>query len=77
MSEVEAVSGTLTANLSRPPLLPLTPPTACKLWWLHALRGRINEPMEVIRRVAPELLDGDEGWKLRQAHAQLSEKLER
>ena len=32
--------------------------------------------MEVIRGVAPELLEGDEGWKLRQAHGQLISQIQ-
>lgn len=77
ISEMESVDKNLATNLPHPPPRPLTPPTACKLLWLHSLRERTNQPMEVIRRVASELLEGDEGWKLRQAYAQLIGKIEK
>ncbi len=77
MFEVSSVKNALVANVSHPPSLPLTPPTACKLLWLIALRERVKEPMEVVRRVAPELLEGDEGWKLRQDFGDVISQIEK
>lgn len=77
MSDVEDVTRTLTSHISHPPLLPHTPPTASKLLWLNGLGERVGVVMETLRNVAPQLLEGELGWRLRQAHGDLVEKLQR
>ena len=74
-SDVEAVSTLLST--AHPPTLPHTPPTSCKLLWLNALKERVREPMERVREVAPEILEGDSGWKLRQAYSRVTNTIER
>ena len=37
----------------------------------------MSGPMEQLREVAPQLLDGDLGWKLRQEYAELSKSIQR
>ena len=76
LSEVNAVSESLSSHVATPPLLPHTPPVASKLLWLHALKERVVRPMEKIREVAPYLLEGDEGWRLRQVYSQLTSSIQ-
>ena len=66
----------VTSNRAHLPPLPLRPLVSSRLLWLHALKDRVEEPMEKIKKVAPELLEGDEGWKLRQSHGDLIKLLE-
>ena len=75
ISEVESISNTLSSSPSSL-LLPLTPPVASKLLWLNALKERVTAPMGGVREVAPYLLEGDQGWKLRQAYAQVTTKID-
>ena len=74
---MEAVRETLAATLSLPPSHPHTPPVTSKLLWLHALRERIKGPMEKLREVSPELLEGEAGWKLRQVYGSVTSSIER
>ena len=78
LSEVDSVSSTLSMLTSsqQPPLLPHTPPMASKLLWLNALKERVTAPMSKVREIAPYLLEGDQGWKLRQVHAQVTNKID-
>jgi hypothetical protein len=80
LSEVDSVSNTLSTTLSpsspSPLLLPLTPPVASKLLWLNALKERVVAPMSKVREIAPYLLEGDQGWKLRQLYAQVTTKID-
>ena len=73
LSDVENVLRTLTS--SHPPLLPHTPPTACRLLWLHSLGERASSGMDVLRSVAPQLLEGEMGWKLRHIYSDFTDKL--
>lgn len=75
LSEVESISSTLSSSPS-PLLLPLTPPVSSKLLWLNALKERVTVPMSRVREVAPYLLEGDQGWKLRQTYAQVTTKID-
>ena len=76
LSEVDSVSTTLTTHTSQPPLLPHTPPVATKLLWLNALKERVTAPMSKVRELSPYLLEGDQGWKLRQVFAQVTTKID-
>ena len=78
LSEVDSVSSTLSTLTSshKPPLLPHTPPVATKLLWLNALKERVTAPMNKVREIAPYLLEGDQGWKLRQVYAQVTSKID-
>ena len=78
LSEVDSVSSTLSTLTSShgPPLLPHTPPVATKLLWLNALKERVTAPMSTVRDIAPYLLEGDQGWKLRQVYAQVTTKID-
>ncbi|KAL5499629.1 hypothetical protein EMCRGX_G011081 [Ephydatia muelleri] len=53
-----------------------TPSVASKLLWLHALRERVNQPMGRLRSCAPQLLEGDTGWRLRQAVTDICRDIE-
>ena len=75
LSDIEDVVHTLTS--SHPTLLPHTPPTASKLLWLHSLGERASRAVAVVKSVAPELLEGELGWKLRHIYSDLTEKLQR
>ena len=75
-AEVSSALDTLSAHMATPSLLPHTPPVATKLLWLKALRERVSGPMEKVREVAPYLLEGDQGWKLRQLHGQALTKID-
>ncbi len=75
LSDVTSVSELL--SMPRPPPLPHTPPVACKLLWLHALKERVCGPMDRVRQLAPEILEGDSGWRLRQAHGQVVSTIDR
>lgn len=77
LSDVEDISHTLTGQISSPPLLPHTPPSASKLLWLHGLRERADGATAVLRSAAPELLEGELGWKLRHVYSELTDKLQR
>ena len=77
LSDVEDITHTLTTNISHPPLLPHTPPIASKLLWLHGLGERISGVMDIVRNAAPELLEGEQGWKLRQTYGELTDKLQK
>lgn len=77
LSDVEDITHTLTTNISHPPLLPHTPPIASKLLWLHGLGERISGVMNIVQSAAPELLEGEQGWKLRQTYGELTDKLQR
>ena len=77
LSDMEDIMQTLTNHISNPPLLPHTPSTASKLLWLHSLNERANGAINVVRLAAPELLEGEIGWKLRQIHLELTDKLQR
>lgn len=78
LSEVDSVSSMLTTTLtsSPGPLLPHTPPVATKLLWLNALKERVMAPMNKVKEIAPYLLEGDQGWKLRQVYAQVTTKID-
>lgn len=67
-SDVTYVSDKLAHGILSPPTMPHTPPVACKLLWLHALKERVSGPMDKIRDIRPDLLEGDSGWGLRQAY---------
>ena len=75
-AEVSSVQETLSAHMATPPLLPHTPPIATKLLWLKALKERVNEPMDKVKEVAPFLLEGDGGWRLRQIYSQVVTKID-
>ena len=75
--DVEVVRETLTTALSLPPSHPHIPPVTSKLLWLHALRERVKGPMEKLREISPELLEGEPGWKLRQAYGSVNSSIER
>lgn len=77
LSDIEDIAQILTTHISHPPLLPHTPPIASKLLWLHRLGERISGSMDVVRSAAPELLEGELGWKLRQTYGELTDKLQR
>ena len=76
LAEVESVSEALTSHVAQPPLLPHTPPVASKLLWLNALRERVCAPMTQVKEVAPYLLEGDEGWRFRQAYGDVINKID-
>ena len=75
-SEVSSVQETLSAHMTTPPLLPHTPPIATKLLWLKALKERVSGPMDKVKEVAPYLLEGDGGWRLRQIYSQVVTKID-
>ena len=75
LTDIQDVLSILTS--SHPPLLPHTPPTTTRLLWLHALGERASGSVSVVRSAAPELLEGELGWKLRQTYSELTEKLHR
>ncbi len=75
-AEVLSVTDIVSSDQGHLPPLPLRPPVSTRLLWLHALRARVEEPMDTVKRVAPELLEGDEGWKLRQSHGDLVKLLD-
>ena len=77
LADIQDITHTLTSQISHPPLLPHTPPTASKLLWLHGLEERASGAMSVVRSAAPELLEGELGWKLRQTYTELTDKLQR
>ncbi len=77
LSDVQAVSQALSAHASASPPHINMPPTASKLLWLHSLRHRVSGPMESLRAVAPYLLEGDLGWRLRQEHSDLCRSIDR
>ena len=77
LTDIQDITRTLTSHISHPPLLPHTPPTASKLLWLHGLEERASGAMSVVRSAAPELLEGELGWKLRQTYTELTDKLQR
>ena len=77
LCDVEDVAQALAAHISDPPRLPHTPPTASKLVWLHGLGERVGGAMSTLKSAAPELLEGELGWRLRQAYADLVSKLQR
>lgn len=33
--------------------------------------------MDIVRNAAPELLEGEQGWKLRQTYGELTDKLQK
>ena len=76
LSEVNSVSEALTSHMAQPLLLPHTPPVASKLLWLNALKERVSAPMHHVREVAPYLLEGDEGWRLRQVYSDVTNKID-
>lgn len=76
LSEVSSVSEALSTHVTQPPLLPHTPPVACKLLWLNALKERVTVPMNKVREIAPYLLEGDQGWKLRQVYSEVTTKID-
>lgn len=75
LSDVTCVSELLSSL--HPPMLPHTPPITCKLLWLHALKERVVGPMTKVRELAPDVLAGDSGWKLRQAYTSVVKTMER
>ena len=77
LAEVMAGATALPSLLHHPPTLTQTPPTATKMLWLHALRERVTVPMETLKGISPELLEGDTGWRLRQAYSKLSTDIAR
>eukprot|EP00116_Pleurobrachia_bachei_P002604 sb/3462866/ len=64
MEEVLNVKTTLDQGMEHPYHLNM-PSTASRVCWLRALRVRISKPMEKLRGAIPEILNTDEGWKLR------------
>ncbi|XP_071959570.1 uncharacterized protein [Antedon mediterranea] len=46
------------------------PPVVSRLIWIRALRRRIQEPMEKLKRISPHSLEGDTGWHLRDQFAE-------
>ena len=74
--EVNSVSETLTSHMAQPLLLPHTPPVASKLLWLNAIKERVSVPMDRVREVAPYLLEGDQGWRLRQVYSDVTNKID-
>ena len=77
LSDVEDMTHSLTTQLSHPTLFLHTPPVASKLLWLHGLGERASGAMGVVRSAAPELLEGELGWKLRHVYSELIDKLQR
>ena len=75
-SEIDTIHQSLSTYVSHPPTLPNTPPTSSKLLWLHALWQIIDIPMERVRGAAPYLLQGEKGFTLRHAHAELHKEIE-
>ena len=75
LSDMQDVLHILTS--SQPPLLPHTPPTATRLLWLRGLEERTSGAVGVLRSAAPQLLEGELGWKLRQTYSELTERLNR
>ncbi len=75
LSDVTCVSELLSSLC--PPALPHMPPVTCKLLWLHALKERVSGPMTKVRELAPDLLAGDSGWKLRQAYTAVINTIEK
>ena len=73
---MESVAEALSSLMSEPPLLPHTPPVATKLLWLNALKDRVSHPMNKVREVVPYLLEGDQGWKLRQIYGEVTTKID-
>ena len=75
-NELNSVADMLTKHHHAPPQHKNMPPVTSKLCWLHALKERITWPMEKLREVAAELLEGDKGWSLRHIHNQLLHDIE-
>ena len=59
--ELNSVAEMLATHHHSPPQHKNMPPVTSKLCWLHALRERITWPMDKLREVAAELLEGDKG----------------
>ena len=74
--ELNSVAEMLATHHHSPPQHKNMPPVTSKLCWLHALRERITWPMDKLREVAAELLEGDKGWSLRHIHGQLLQEIE-
>ena len=74
--EMNSVAKMITDHCHAPPQHKNMPPVTSKLCWLHALRERITWPMDKLREVAAELLEGDKGWSLRHIHNQLLQEIE-
>ena len=74
--ELNCVAEMLSKDHHSPPQHKNMPPVTSKLCWLHALRERITWPMDKLREVAVELLEGDKGWSLRHIHNQLLQDIE-
>ncbi|CAH1797693.1 unnamed protein product [Owenia fusiformis] len=65
MQELIQVRNLFNQDNRHPPTHRNMPPVVSKLLWVHALRQRVQIPMEKMKRVSPHSLEGDSGWQLR------------
>ncbi|XP_033103095.1 dynein heavy chain 9, axonemal-like [Anneissia japonica] len=69
-SELISVRNMFIKGNRSPPQHSHFPPVVSRLIWIRALRRRIQEPMEKLKRVSPHSLEGDTGWHLRDQFAE-------
>ncbi|XP_022099208.1 dynein beta chain, ciliary-like [Acanthaster planci] len=67
--ELIAVRSMFLARRNDPPGHANLPPVVSRLTWVGALKKRIQQPMEKLKRISPHSLEGDAGWHLRDIFA--------